>query len=145
VASQGLGQIENYQIITRRNAFGLRELTPPTPMEPAPAAERPRIMLTGITTILGDKRALLQSIPPPGKPGEPKTSAQFLIMTEGESIDGLQIIQVDARAGVVVVNNSGVTQALKLQELSDNAGLNPCPPPPPAALPIPANAFAYRD
>jgi hypothetical protein len=43
------------------------------------------------------------------------------------------------------VNNSGVTQALKLQELSDNAGLNPCPPPPPAALPIPANAFAYRD
>src|SRR5205809_329503 len=59
-----------YQSIVDRNVFALKP--PPPPPDPEATKAPPvKITLTGITTILGNKRALMKSPAPPGKPGEP--------------------------------------------------------------------------
>src|SRR5580765_7113869 len=58
-----------YQGIVDRNVFGLR----PPPPPPDPELNKPpppKITLTGITTILGNARALMKTPPPAAKPGE---------------------------------------------------------------------------
>lgn len=56
-----------YSGILQRNAFGLR---PPSPvLKETPHAPLPKVHLTGITTILKGKRALLK-VEFPGKPSE---------------------------------------------------------------------------
>jgi hypothetical protein len=66
--------VNPYSAIAVRNVFALRPIPPVTkPAEPAPPL--PTIVLTGIVTILGDKRAFMEitSVAKPGKPEQPKT------------------------------------------------------------------------
>src|SRR6185503_7956384 len=51
-----------YQVITDRNAFGLRPIPPPPEpkKEEPPPVPPPDIKLTGITTLLGSPRVMLQ-------------------------------------------------------------------------------------
>jgi hypothetical protein len=122
----------SYQSIVERNVFGLNPAKVDGP--PAePAVPPPKITLTGITTLLGNKRALL-SVQVPNKPLE------TYILTEGQRDGEIEILQIDEKAGTVKVSNHGVEQILDF--LTAGAKLQPSPVPvlpPPGTSPAPTN------
>jgi hypothetical protein len=123
-----------YQSIIDRNVFALKP--PPPPADPAEANKGQvlKITLTGITTILGNKRVLMKTAPPPGKPGEPPKTEQSYILTEGQREGEIEVIEIDDKAGSVKVNNAGTVQTLTFEK--DGAKLPATPPPgPPGAAP----------
>jgi hypothetical protein len=93
-----------YTGIVDRNVFGLK---PPTPVAPPTAPEPPpgNITLTGITTILGNKRALLKVSTPP-RPPEPAKD-ENLMLTEGQRDGAVEVLEINEKAGSVKVNNGG--------------------------------------
>jgi hypothetical protein len=98
-----------YENVTERNLFGLK----PPPAPPSPdelKAPPPDIKLTGITTILGNKRALLKT-QTPARPPQPAKEESY-ILTEGQSEGDIEVIAIDDKAGVVKVNNHGKVQVL---------------------------------
>jgi hypothetical protein len=120
-----------YQVIPQRNAFGLQP-----PVQIAPAAippPLPKITLTGITTILGNKRALMKVAPVGLKPGETNKEIS-LILTEGQSEAEVEVLQIDEKAGSVKVNNAGTQMLLTFDK--DGAKL------PATSLPLPVTASA---
>jgi hypothetical protein len=125
-----------YQGITQRNVFGLRSpevITPPT----AVSAPLPKITLTGITTILGNKRALMKILPVGLKPGETAKELS-LILTEGQRESEIEVLQIDEKNGTVKVNNSGTVMMLSFEK--DGAKLpaasGPGVPMVPSPLPV---------
>ncbi len=132
-----------YQGIVDRNVFGLK---PPPPL-PKPEDNKPppaKITLTGITTILGNKRALMK-VQVPAKPGEP-AKEQSYILTEGQRDGEIEVLEINEQEGSVKVNESGLVTLLTFDK--DGAKLPSTPPPavspagaPPAAM-APANANA---
>jgi hypothetical protein len=93
-----------YTGIVDRNVFGLK---PPTPVAPPTAPEPPpgNITLTGITTILGNKRALLKVSTPP-RPPEPAKD-ENLMLTEGQRDGAVEVLEINEKTGSVKVNNGG--------------------------------------
>src|SRR5215467_8816396 len=89
-----LGQ---YNAIPERNVFGLRP-PPSDPLPTNPPAQLPKITLTGITTILGNKRALMMLAPPNLKPGEMSHEIS-LILTEGQRELEVEVLQIDEKRG----------------------------------------------
>src|SRR6267378_902744 len=88
-----------YQGIVDRNVFALK---PPPPPPPPPAVDNtkptgPKIILTGITTILG-KRALMKATLPrqnePGKPPEPAKEESFMLK-EGERQGEIEVLEIN--------------------------------------------------
>jgi hypothetical protein len=73
------------------------------------AAQRPppEIKLNGLTTILGDKRALFKVRNDSGP-----VESYFLV--EGQSAGAIKLLSVDIRAGNIKVNSHGVTQTISL-------------------------------
>jgi hypothetical protein len=121
-----------YQSIIDRNVFSLKP--PPPPPEPA-EVNKPqtlKITLTGITTILGNKRVLMKTAPPPAKPGEGPKTEQSYILTEGQREGDIEVIAIDEKGGSVKVNNGGTVQTLTFEK--DGAKL-PATAAPPAAPP----------
>jgi hypothetical protein len=118
---------QQYQDISERNAFGLRP--PPAITQDKPAPQLPRIILTGITTILGNKRALMKTQPTAAKPGEQAKENSF-ILTEGQREGDIEVLQIDENAGSVKVNHSGTLMTLTFEK--DGAKLPATPPPPPS-------------
>jgi hypothetical protein len=120
-----------YDNIAERNVFGLR----PAPSEPGPVAEPasvPKILLTGITTILGDKRALLKAQVPAARPGgQPRE--QSLVLSEGQRDGLIEVLQIDQNRGSVKVNDFGTILTLTFE----NDGVKT--PNPPAAVPLHAS------
>jgi hypothetical protein len=135
------GQTADYHIISQRNAFGLKPAPPLATVPAISPGRRSQITITGITTIFGDKRVLLKSLPPPGNPGDPPPLEESFILAEGQTNADLIIVRVDPMANTVTLKNAGVVEVLKLREPGKPSF---GPPPPPAALPIPVNAFAYH-
>lgn len=124
--------VERYRSIPERNAFGLK------PREQAAvAAEPPRplrkLILTGITTLLGNKRALLKAEPLPGRQGDKEES---LILTEGQREGDIEVVQIDEHAGRVTVNNSGSEMTLSFEKDGQKA------PALPAGVPVRGTAAA---
>jgi len=127
-----------YQAIVERNVFGLKP--PPAPVAEAPPPAPPlKITLTGITTILGNKRALM-SVAVPNKPPE------TYMLTEGQRQGEIEVLSIDERGGAVLVKNHGIEQTLDFK--TDGAKAQPPPvipgmiPPPnrpanPMPLPLP--------
>jgi hypothetical protein len=102
-----------YEAIVDRNIFGLRPPTPP----PAPPENKPppgNITLTGITTILGNKRALLH-VSTPARPGEAAKEENFML-TEGQRDGNIEVLEIDERAGSVKVNNAGQVTTLSFEK-----------------------------
>jgi hypothetical protein len=114
---------DHYQTIPNRNLFALK----PPIQEPytAPPPQLQKILLTGITTILGDKRALMKTVPAGAKPGEPARE-QSLILSEGQGEGDVQVLSIDAEAGSVKVNNAGTVMTLTFEK--DGAKLPTMPP-----------------
>ena len=117
-----------YQGIVERNVFNLRP--PPAPPDTTPPpVPPPRITLTGITTILGNKRALMKVLEPP-KPPEPAKEASY-ILTEGQRDGDIEVIAIDEQAGSVKVNNHGTVQELSFDKDGQKLPSNPPPLVPP--------------
>jgi hypothetical protein len=134
-----------YQPIVERNVFGLKDPPPP----PSPDAEKPppaKITLTGISTILGRKQALLEWTEPPTPGQQPKKN--YSILTEGQREGQIEVLQIDEKAGMVKVRNYGVAQTLNFEQNGPklpSSPITPLPgaggiPSPTAAIPAPMNA-----
>ncbi|MCX6896604.1 MAG: hypothetical protein NTZ16_14145 [Verrucomicrobia bacterium] len=95
-----------YKSIVERNPFGL---LPPPPPPPPPDTNPPpsNIKLTGITTILGIKNALLMA----QEPG-PGGKSQSYILTEGQREGQIEVLTIDSVAGSVKVSNAGAVATL---------------------------------
>jgi hypothetical protein len=131
-----------YEAISERNVFGLRP--PPAQIGPTnPPAQLPKIILTGITTIFGDKRALMKVQPPGMKPNETAKELS-LILTEGQREGEIEVLQIDEKIGSVRVNNSGAVMTLTFDKdgvkLPATPAVQPGLPGVPSPLPVTAGA-----
>ena len=120
-----------YQGILGRNAFGLR---PPPPYKPeVPPPPLARVKVVGLTTMLGDRRALLK-IFPPGQP-QGAVKAVSCILKEGQREGAVEVLAIDERAGSVKVSNGGTVTILVLENTKSSAPEVP-PLPEPPSLPV---------
>ena len=132
-----------YQSIVDRNVFGLKP--PPPPPDPeATKPPPPKITLTGITTIFGNKRALMKATPPP-KPPDP-AKEQTYMLTEGQRDGDIEVLEIDEKANTVKVRNYGVEQTLNFDK--DGVKLSStipggAPVPGPGGIPAPASANPF--
>src|SRR6516162_8606332 len=95
-----------YQAIVDRNVFSLKPPPPPPVNNPdANKPPPPPITLTGITTILGSKRAFM-SVNMPAKPPEP-AKVQSFMLSEGQRDGDIEVLEIDEKAGMVKVNEFG--------------------------------------
>lgn len=128
-----------YQGIVDRNVFGLRP--PPPPPDPELSKPPPpKITLTGITTILGNARALMKTPPPAGKPGEASKGEQYYTLSVGERQGDIEVLEIDTTGGSVKVNNAGSIVTLTFDKESGKGGggaMGGGVPPPPGAVPPP--------
>ena len=99
-----------YKSIVERNPFGL---LPPPPPPPPPDTNPPpsNIKLTGITTILGIKNALLMA----QEPG-PGGKSQSYILTEGQREGQIEVLTIDSVGGSVKVSNAGTVSTLTFEK-----------------------------
>jgi hypothetical protein len=108
-----------YHDIPERNVFGLR------PAQPAhvelPSTPLPKILLTGITTILGDKRALFK-VQFPAWLSHP-AKEQSCILAEGQRDGSIEVLEINEKTASVKVNNSGTVMEITFEK--------PSPKPPP--------------
>ena len=124
-----------YQSIVDRNVFSLKPAPPPTDPAEANKPQVLKITLTGITTILGNKRVLMKTAPPQGKPGEAPKTEQSYILTEGQREGDIEVIEINDKAGSVKVNNGGTVQTLTFEK--DGAKLPSTPAPAAPGAPVP--------
>lgn len=101
-----------YQNIVERNLFALRD--PPSQNVAPPTPPPPKILLTGITTILGRKQALMK-VQVPARPPQPAKEESY-ILTEGQRDGEIQVVSIDEAAGSVKVINHGVAQELNFDK-----------------------------
>lgn len=140
-ADQPSNQSNPYHAIIERNLFGLKPVPQPAAAEP----ERPspvRITLTGITTILGDKRVLM-------KTAHGQTPERSYILTVGQREGDIEVLEIDENTGNVTLNNAGVVMRLNLDKDGPLSSVNQMPslgalPPPPAALPHRFGTFSRQ-
>jgi hypothetical protein len=131
-----------YTGIVERNVFGLKDPPPPPPPPGSDKLPGPPITLTGITTILGSKRAFM-TFQAPHKPNEPPAPASSVGLTEGQREGEIEVLQIDEKAGMVRVNSYGAITNLTFEK----NGTKPSSPGAPGAvanagIPAPANPFA---
>lgn len=117
-----------YSSIVARNPFGLKpEPPPPEPPAPEPPPVSPSsLKLTGITTLLGGKRAMFV-VEEPGK-----TNLVSDLVREGDwdtYITNLQVLSIDERAGSVRVMYGGKELALNFKEHGIKPPTSPLPVP----------------
>lgn len=79
---------------------------------PNAKSEQVKVELTGITTILNVKRALLRVSWPAGT----STREESYILSEGESKDGITLDSVDAANGLVTLRVLEVARAVRLEK-----------------------------
>jgi hypothetical protein len=103
---------DRYERIRERNAFGLKPRETPATQEP-PRQPLRKVILTGVTTLGGYKRALLKIEPLPGKAGEKEES---VILTEGQREGDIEVVQIDERDGKVTLNNSGEVETITFEK-----------------------------
>ena len=118
-----------YQGIVDRNVFGLKP--PPPPPDPeATKPPPPKIILQGFTTFGNIKRALLKA-QMPAKPGEPAKGEQSFILAVGQRDGDVEVLEIDAEAGIVKVNNFGTITNLNFKDNGISTAAAPAPGPVP--------------
>ena len=107
--------------IAERNLFGLTPKPPPyVPEKPSPPL--PKVKLTGITTILGNKLALLKVQFPP-QPREPAKDKSY-ILGEGQRDGPIEVLEINEKLDKVKMDNSGTVMEITFEKPA------PSPPPP---------------
>ena len=76
-----------------------------------PALSLPKIKLVGITTISGNKRALLKVESTRNSPGP----TQSLILGEHQKSGQVEVLEIDEKSASVRVSNSGVVTLLAFE------------------------------
>lgn len=124
-----------YFSIVARNPFGLKpEPPPPEPPPPQPTVSPTALKLTGVTTLLGGKRAMFV-VEEPGK-----SNIVSDLVREGDwdtYITNLQVLKIDERAGAVNVVYGGKELALNFK---DNGIQPPAAPMPAPGVVVPGGA-----
>jgi len=101
-----------YDAIALRNVFALVAEQKHPVVEPVRAL--PKVELTGIATVLGQKLALLKA-QFPAKPGE--AAREFdLLLAEGQHDHDIEVVQIEEKAGRVKLNISGTAAMLTFAE-----------------------------
>lgn len=103
--------------IVGRNVFSLK--SPPPPPNPEDLIKKdppPKILLQGLTTILG-RRQVLFKVQVPAKPGQPAKEESF-VMTEGERQGEIEVLEINEKVepAVVKFNNHGTIEPLNMKE-----------------------------
>jgi hypothetical protein len=124
-------KVNPYDPILARNPFGLKP-PPPPPPPPDPEANKPppplaTVELTGITSILSSKRALLEIIPGPGKP------MLKPILAEGERVESVEVVSINVEKNEVTVKNGNVVTNLTFRVAKSTPA--PVGAPAPGAIP----------
>jgi hypothetical protein len=101
-----------YADIAIRNVFDLKPRPPLRP--PTPARPIPQVTLTGITTILPTKRALLKVRQPTGGPG--RFEEKSYILAEGQRDGNVEVLQIDENRGSVRVKIDGTAMLLTFEK-----------------------------
>ena len=100
-----------YQAIVDRNVFNLRTNNPADDKANEPQKQPPpKITLSGITTMLHPKVAMMKAMVP-AKPGEPGHEESYML-SEGQRDGGIEVLKIDEIAGTVKVDNQGTVQVL---------------------------------
>jgi hypothetical protein len=74
-----------------------------------PLQASPEIVLNGITTIFGDKRALFKVVD-----SSPAPVSRSYFLSEGERNGDVQLLAVDAQAGTIKVSDQGIVQVITI-------------------------------
>ena len=74
----------------------------------------PKITLTGITTILHGKRALLEIQRPPN--GRTVVKPEYCILKEGQRDGPVEVLDIDEKAAKVKVDNSGTIMVITFEK-----------------------------
>jgi hypothetical protein len=122
-----------YAVLTNRNAFGIRpppEPEPPPVVVPPPAAP-PNIFLTGVSHSGGQKKAYFAINRPGGKTQEYET------IREGEELQDLKVLEIDAKAGRVRAMVAGREVSLTFAENGLKSAGGAAVPGAPGAAPRP--------
>ena len=101
-----------YLGIACSNVFRLRP--PALQTTNPPPALLPQVIPVGITTILGDRRVLLQ-VKFPARPPEPAREVSCILLP-GQQEGLIQVLKIDEIAGSVEINNSGAVIVLTLAQ-----------------------------
>ena len=109
-----------YQSIFDRNVF---HLVPEPPPPEAPRPPLPEVALTGITTILDDKLALLKIRYPAGAAGPAKE--EECILKPGQREGPIEVLEIDERRERVTVNNSGRVMTITFAPAGAEHGATP--------------------
>jgi hypothetical protein len=110
-AGDSLSSDNPYSGIINRNIFDLHEATR-TQEAPQPEPASPKVKLAGITTILGDKQALL-TVNAPGAAGKPPTTYS-LILGEHERFGGLEVLEINPQAKTVKIKSDEIESLIHL-------------------------------
>jgi hypothetical protein len=121
-----------YDVIVNRNAFALKPATVETTTPVAPPPPNVEVLLTGICTLKGVKKVLLQvTDKSPGK------KTEFLSPLVETDVQGrVEVVSIDADKGSVVVRVDGNERTLTFDKDAPKPGaaLPPAPGPNPALL-----------
>ena len=125
-ASSDDSQLQVYQAIVTRNAFGLHPpIVAPPPSDVTTSAPPVNIVLTGISYSRGVKKAYFM-IPAGDKPNV----FSYPIIQEKGKQDGLEVIEINEKQGVVKVAQAGSVRTLNFKENGNKAvGFAMAPPP----------------
>jgi hypothetical protein len=116
--------------IVGRNVFSLK--SPPPPPNPEDLIKKdppPKILLQGLTTILG-RRQVLFKVQIPAKPGQPAKEESY-VLTEGERQGEIEVLEINEKTepAVVKFNNHGTIEPLNMKEHVAKATAIAPPPP----------------
>lgn len=133
-----------YRVISVRNSFALRPLPVEKVIESQPsAAPSLEILLTGVTTLLGDSpRAFLEFFDPQTK----KTDRPSPFREGDRYNEHIQIVSIDAPLGVVRIRKDGVEMTLDFEKngIKEGSTKPPVVPPHPPVANLPSSMPAGR-
>lgn len=116
--------VNPYQLIVERNVFRLKAAAAAAVHGRDAADPPPKITVTGLTTILGDKRVLFKARMQAKSSVAPREESY--VLAQGMSEAGIEVLAVDQKAGTATFNNHGVIQLLELA--TAGAETSPVPP-----------------
>jgi len=130
-------KVNPYEPILARNPFGLKPPPPPPDPEankpPPPPPPLATVDLTGIISVLGPPRALLEIIPGPGKP------MLKPVLGQGERVESVEVVSINIEKNEVTVKNGGVVTNLTFKVARSTPAAAPLAPGAvPGAIPRPA-------
>src|SRR5579872_1105215 len=119
---------DSYGAIVERNIFGLKDPPSAPPVAITITSPPPlNIKLTGITTILGNKRSLFL-VQEPASPGKPPGREESYILTEGQSQGLLSVLEINEKSGTVRIKNDGKISVITFEPVKPAHAMSGIPP-----------------